>query len=109
MVEAQVADVLYRIKPYDDGNPFLPIIFHVGRLRKFTLVASARYIPNDSVDADDHDEEGEELPLEGGPAGLPPPVPTQGAGPPMLPDEDDAMEPSGPEHWEGAGLGLTCH
>ncbi len=63
MVEAQVADVLYRIKPYDDGNSFPPIIL----IRKFTLVASARYIPNDSVDADDHAEEGEELPLEGGP------------------------------------------
>ena len=61
MVEAQVADVLYRINPNDDGNPFPPIIFHVGRLRKFTLVASARYIPLDIVDAGDHNEEGEGL------------------------------------------------
>ena len=33
LVEEKVAEVLYRIKPYDDGNPFPTIVVQVGRLR----------------------------------------------------------------------------
>ncbi len=41
----------------------------------------------------------------GAATGLPPLVPTEGIGPPLLPDEDDAMEPSGPEPDQGTERG----
>ena len=46
VVKAKVAGVLYRIKPYNDGNSLPPsIIVHVGRLKIFNLADTARYMP----------------------------------------------------------------
>ena len=59
LVEEKVAKVLYRIKPYDEGNPFS---YHRGAGRpteKFKLAATARHLP-------DPDKEAEELPLQDG-------------------------------------------
>ena len=50
--------VLYRIKPYDTGNPYPPITVNVGWLRKFNM---ARLMPPDLVT--DPDEDCEELPI----------------------------------------------
>ena len=47
VINSRVSQVLYRIKPYDTSSPYPAITVHVGRLKKFTLDNTRRFMPPD--------------------------------------------------------------
>ena len=72
-VEDRVAQVLYKIKPYDTTSFHPSITVHIGRLKRFTLDNTERFMPPGL--RIDPDEELEELDLEPDPAMHPPAPP----------------------------------
>ncbi|MCP3663130.1 MAG: hypothetical protein GY696_11650 [Gammaproteobacteria bacterium] len=77
VIDSGVAQVLYRIKPYDTSNMYPAITLHVGRLKKFMIDNTRRFMPPDLCT--DPDEELEEFIL--------PPDPEIGEHPPPPPPE----------------------
>ena len=67
VIDSRVAQVLYRIKSYDTNSPYPAITVHVGRLKKFTLDNTRRFMPPELQT--DPDEELEELPVPADPGG----------------------------------------
>ena len=66
MIESRVAQVLYRIKPYNTNSVYPPITVHVGRLKKFTLDNTRRFMPPDLRTDPDEELEEFDLPPEPG-------------------------------------------
>ncbi len=44
-IEDRVAQVLYRIKPYDSNSLHPAKTVHIGRLKRFTLDSTERFMP----------------------------------------------------------------
>ncbi|MCP3668715.1 MAG: hypothetical protein GY696_40575 [Gammaproteobacteria bacterium] len=61
VIESRVAQVLYRIKPYDTSSLYPAITVHVGRLKKFKIDTTRPFMPPDL--RTDPDEELEEFDL----------------------------------------------
>ncbi|MCP3663593.1 MAG: hypothetical protein GY696_14065 [Gammaproteobacteria bacterium] len=47
MIDTRVAQVLYRIKPYDTSSMYPAITVHVGQLKKFTIDNTRQFMPPD--------------------------------------------------------------
>ena len=93
-IEDRVAQVLYKIKPYDTGSAYPSITVHIGRLKKFTLDNTERFMPPGL--RTDLDEELEEMNIGPDPAMNPPspPLPPGYVAPPQL-RERRYIEPTG--------------
>ena len=73
-VEERVAQVLYRIKPYDTNSLHPSITAHIGRLKKFTLDSTECFMPPGLRTDPDEELEEMELPQDPNmPAVTPPP------------------------------------
>ena len=82
----RVAQVLYKIKPYDTNSPYPSIT--VGRLKKFTIDNTWRFMPPGL--RTDPDEELEKLPVpeELGQGACPPPPEPVDSAPPAYQEKE---------------------
>ncbi len=96
-VEERVAQVLYRIKPYDTNSLHPSITAHIGRLKKFTLDSTERFMPPGlRTDPDEELEEMELVPDPNMPAAAPPPPPAMSH--PLSSGRGDLSSPRGAAH-----------